>query len=88
MRPGLTLATAAVEIKAEKKIDVEGEIDAAEGATNKAIRPILIDLYTFSFSFFKKPGQCLTLCRSLASLWLNLWDEKQRKMVKFDKGKN
>jgi hypothetical protein len=30
----------------------------------------------------------LTLCRSLTSLWLNLWDEKQRKTVKFDKGKN
>jgi hypothetical protein len=38
MRLGLTLATVAVEIEEEREIDAEGEIDAAEGATNKAIR--------------------------------------------------
>ena len=26
----------------------------------------------------------LTICRSLTSLWLILWDEKQRKKAKFD----
>jgi hypothetical protein len=42
MRLGLTLATAAVEIeeeaKEEREIDGEGEIDAAEGVTDKAIK--------------------------------------------------
>ena len=38
MRLGLTLTTVAVEIEEAMEIDVEGEIDAAEGATNKAIR--------------------------------------------------
>ena len=38
MRLGLTLTTVAVEIEAAREIDVEGEIDAAEGVTNKAIR--------------------------------------------------
>jgi hypothetical protein len=56
MRLGLVLPTVAAKIKEERKIDVEGEIDAAEGATKKAIELILIDLYTFSFSSFKKPG--------------------------------
>jgi hypothetical protein len=57
MRPGLALPTVAAKIKEDKKIDVEGEIDAAKGATNKANQTILIDLYTFSFSSFKKPGR-------------------------------
>jgi hypothetical protein len=35
MRLGLALPTVAAKIKEERKIDVEGEIDAAEGATNK-----------------------------------------------------
>jgi hypothetical protein len=38
MRLGLPLTTVAVEMEEEGKINVEGEIDAAEGATNKAIR--------------------------------------------------
>ena len=38
MRLGLTLTTVAVEIEDTMEIDVEGEIDAAEGVTNKAIR--------------------------------------------------
>ena len=38
MRLGLTLTTVAVEIKEAMEIDAEGEIDAAEGVTNKAIR--------------------------------------------------
>ena len=33
-----TLTTVAVEIEAERQIDEEGDIDAAEGVTNKAIR--------------------------------------------------
>ena len=47
MRLGLTLATVAVEIEEEREIDAEGEIDAAEGATNKAIR-----LYRSTFTPF------------------------------------
>jgi hypothetical protein len=64
MRLGLVLTTVAVKtkkkgvIEKETEIDAEGEIDAVEGVTNKAIRAILIDLYTFSFSFFRKPGRC------------------------------
>ena len=38
MRLGLTLTTVAVEIGEEREIDAEGEIDAAEDITNKAIR--------------------------------------------------
>ena len=38
MRLGLAPPTVAAKIKEERKIDVEGEIDAAEGVTNKAIR--------------------------------------------------
>ena len=47
MRLGLTLTTVAVEIEAARKIDAEGEIDAAEGVTNKAIR-----LYRSTFAPF------------------------------------
>jgi hypothetical protein len=35
MRLGLAPPTVAAKIKEERKIDVEGEIDAAEGVTNK-----------------------------------------------------
>jgi len=38
MRLGLTLTTVALEIEEEREINAEGEIDAAEGVTNKAIR--------------------------------------------------
>jgi hypothetical protein len=38
MRLGLTLTTVEVEIKEESEIDEEGELDAAECVTNKAIR--------------------------------------------------
>ena len=38
MRLGLTQTIVEVEIKEEKEIDEEGEIDAAVGVTNKAIR--------------------------------------------------
>ena len=38
MRLGLKLTTVAVEIEEAMEIDEEGEIDAAEGVTNKAIR--------------------------------------------------
>jgi hypothetical protein len=38
MRLGLALTTVAVEMEEEREIDGEGEIDAVEGATNKAIR--------------------------------------------------
>jgi hypothetical protein len=38
MRLGLVLTTVAVEIEAEREIDEEGDIDAAEGVTNKATR--------------------------------------------------
>ena len=38
MRLGLVLTTVAVEIEVEREIDEEGDIDAAEGVTNKAIR--------------------------------------------------
>ena len=44
MRLGLTLTTVEVEIEEEvemeeeREIDEEGKIDAAEGATNKALR--------------------------------------------------
>jgi hypothetical protein len=39
MRLALAPPTVAVEIKEDGKIDAEGEIDAVEGVTNKAIRP-------------------------------------------------
>ena len=38
MRLGLRLTTVAIEIEEAMEIDEEGEIDAAEGVTNKAIR--------------------------------------------------
>ena len=38
MRLGLTLTTVAVKMEVEREIDEEGEIDAAEGVTNKTIR--------------------------------------------------
>ncbi len=38
MRLGLTLTSVAVEIEEEREIGAEGDIDAAEGVTNKAIR--------------------------------------------------
>jgi hypothetical protein len=38
MRLGLTLTSVAVEIEEEREIDEEGDIDAAEGITDKAIR--------------------------------------------------
>ena len=40
MRLGLTLTTVAVEIEEAMEIDAEGEIDAAESVTNKAIRNV------------------------------------------------
>jgi len=42
-------------------------------------KPILIQLF--------QEARPLTICRSITSLWLNWWDEKQRKKVKFDTGK-
>jgi hypothetical protein len=50
----LALSLTTVEVQTEEDV----ETDAAEGVINKANQAILIDLYTFSFSFFKKPGQC------------------------------
>jgi hypothetical protein len=44
MRLGLALPTVAAKIKEERKIDVEGEIDAAEGVTNKAISCVWTNL--------------------------------------------
>jgi hypothetical protein len=38
MRLGLRLTAVEVEIEEEREIDAEGDIDAAEGVTNKAIR--------------------------------------------------
>jgi hypothetical protein len=38
MRLGFTLTTVEVVIEEKREIDEEGEIDAAEGVTNKAIR--------------------------------------------------
>jgi hypothetical protein len=38
MRLDLTLTTVAVKMGVEREIDAEGEIDAAEGVTNKPTR--------------------------------------------------
>jgi hypothetical protein len=102
MRLGLRLTTVAVEIEEEREIDEEGDIDAAEGVTNKAIRqyrcasfPLCSahasydDLHHYYNEIpFIQEVRPLTICRNLTSLRLNSWDERQRKKVRFDTGKN
>ena len=101
MRLGLTQTTVEAKIEEEKEIDEEGDIDAAEGVTNKAIRQYrcasfppcsahapydVLHHYYNEIPFIQEVSP-LTICRNLTSLRLNSWDERQRKKVKFDPGK-
>jgi hypothetical protein len=66
MRLGLTQTTVEVEIKEEKEIDEEGEIDAAVGVTNKAIR-----LFKLTFTPLLTADGTLTSCiTALTQNWI------------------
>ena len=99
---GRTITVNEAQADNRREIAEEGDIDAAEGVTNKAIRqyrcasfPLCSahvsydDLHHYynEISFIQEVRP-LTICRNLTSLRLNSWDERQRKKVRFDTGKN